>query len=327
MYIVYSALWSNHALIHQVLCRLVIQAPAWPWHRPHLGAPGRSTEQLRKVPVPKRRGRRHWSLRPGAGLGGLWGWAWDTWGDDGIGLMITCSLIHTCSKLLNYIEHYWTMIPWFRFSSLVICLNYESLHFSSFDSFNSLGKLDRAVMSADRGQGVHKFGFRAFGLHRQGCCFTFFLLTHLISFVRWEFWVVWNRVKAHSNLELVAECVVDASLDQKARPAQPSAGPSGWCYLCRPPLQAGACWVIYSFKTEMWCHHLCPHLRQQKLGIIAFSRLDPDLCPLSQLCRAQVLSNAFATWLYCNFGMWSMWRYVNLCSDRYPKIGQVRRNN
>lgn len=292
--------------------------PRRPWQK-HRAAP--------KSTGAEETSRRHWSLRPGAGLGGLWGWAWDTWGDDGIGLMITCSLIHTCSKLLNYIEHYWTMIPWFRFSSLVICLNYESLHFSSFDSFNSLGKLDRAVMSADRGQGVHKFGFRAFGLHRQGCCFTFFLLTHLISFVRWEFWVVWNRVKAHSNLELVAECVVDASLDQKARPAQPSAGPSGWCYLCRPPLQAGACWVIYSFKTEMWCHHLCPHLRQQKLGIIAFSRLDPDLCPLSQLCRAQVLSNAFATWLYCNFGMWSMWRYVNLCSDRYPKIGQVRRNN
>lgn len=36
-----------------------------------------------------------------------------------------------------------------------------------------------------------------------------------------------------------------------------------------------------------------PRFRQQKLGIIAFSRLDPDLCPLSQLCRAQVLSNAF----------------------------------
>eukprot|EP00435_Cladocopium_sp_Y103_P025594 s1269_g6.t1 len=36
-----------------------------------------------------------------------------------------------------------------------------------------------------------------------------------------------------------------------------------------------------------------PRFRQQKLGVIAFSRLDPDLCPLSRLCRAQVLSNAF----------------------------------
>jgi len=38
---------------------------------------------------------------------------------------------------------------------------------------------------------------------------------------------------------------------------------------------------------------LDPRNRQQQLGIIAFSRLDPDASAMSRLCRAQVLSNAF----------------------------------
>ena len=68
-------------------------------------------------------------------------------------------------------------------------------------------------------------------------------------------------------------------------------GPSGWCSFCWPALQAGMLGWNVGF-ARWWTAD-----RQQQLGIIACSRLDPDVCPLSRACRAQVLSNAFATWL------------------------------
>ena len=115
--------------------------------------------------------QRHWSLRPGLMGMGLWGWAGGWW--------------HRFD-LFIHIQNYWTMIPWlFCFSSLVICLNYQSLHFSSFDSSSSLDWQiwqGNEVMSSDRGPGAGCLSTslvsgRSVSTANQGCCFTFLVLT------------------------------------------------------------------------------------------------------------------------------------------------------
>ena len=85
------------------------------------------------------------------------------------------------------------------------------------------------------------------------------------------------------------------------------AGPNGWCNLPGPTKQAelwatlknhhcSTSYQIIQTQTMMKTgrmHGFCLAMRQQQLGIIAFSRLDPDASAMSRLCRAQVLSNAF----------------------------------